>query len=86
MLESPSEQLVAIDSAVKRFGGTVALNGLSISIKKGESHALIGRNGAGKSTLVSILTGLRAMDSGSFLLNGAAPPALNDRNAWREAV
>lgn len=35
MLESPSEQLVAIDSAVKRFGGTVALNGLSISIKRG---------------------------------------------------
>jgi simple sugar transport system ATP-binding protein len=86
IMESPSEQLVTIDSAVKRFGGTVALNGLSISIKKGESHALIGRNGAGKSTLVSVLTGLRAIDSGSFLLNGNAPPALNDRNAWREAV
>ncbi|NTC82512.1 sugar ABC transporter ATP-binding protein [Agrobacterium tumefaciens] len=86
MLASSSEQLVTIDGAVKRFGGTIALNGLSISIKKGESHALIGRNGAGKSTLVSILTGLRTVDSGTFLLNGKAPPALGDRNAWREAV
>ncbi|NSL21739.1 sugar ABC transporter ATP-binding protein [Agrobacterium tumefaciens] len=86
MLASSSEELVKIDGAVKRFGGTIALNGLSISIKKGESHALIGRNGAGKSTLVSILTGLRGVDSGTFLLNGKAPPALSDRNAWREAV
>ncbi|RRH93990.1 sugar ABC transporter ATP-binding protein [Mesorhizobium tamadayense] len=81
-----SEQIVKIDGAVKRFGGTTALNGLSIEIRRGESHGLIGRNGAGKSTLVSILTGLRAIDSGTFLLNGSAPPALSDRNAWREAV
>ncbi|AZO71516.1 ATP-binding cassette domain-containing protein [Mesorhizobium sp. M1D.F.Ca.ET.043.01.1.1] len=81
-----SEQIVKIDGAVKRFGGTTALNGLSIEIRRGESHGLIGRNGAGKSTLVSVLTGLRAIDSGTFLLNGSAPPALSDRNAWREAV
>ncbi|MBB6469144.1 simple sugar transport system ATP-binding protein [Aminobacter lissarensis] len=86
MSASSSDQIVTIGGAVKRFGGTVALNGLSIAIRKGQSHALIGRNGAGKSTLVSVLTGLRAIDSGSFLLNGQAPPALGDRNAWREAV
>lgn len=85
-LDSPSDQLVSIDGAVKRFGGTVALNGLSITIKRGESHALIGRNGAGKSTLVSVLTGLRSIDSGTFLLNGQAPPALSDRVAWGKAV
>jgi len=82
----PQDAIVDIDSAVKRFGSTVALNGLSIKIKRGESHGLIGRNGAGKSTLVSILTGLRSIDSGSFRLNGGSPPALSDRNAWREAV
>ncbi len=81
-----SDQIVTIDGATKRFGGTVALNGLSISIKKGESRALIGRNGAGKSTLVSILTGLRAIDAGTFTLYGDAPPALNDRNAWHKSV
>lgn len=81
-----SASIVEIDKAVKRFGSTVALNGLSLTIKRGESHGLIGRNGAGKSTLVSVLTGLRAIDSGVFRLNGSAPPASNDRNAWREAV
>ena len=81
-----SDAIVEINGAVKRFGGTVALNGLSLTIKRGASHGLIGRNGAGKSTLVSILTGLRAIDAGTFRLNGEAPPALSDRNAWRRAV
>ena len=81
-----SAPIVEIDRAVKRFGGTVALGGLSLTIRRGESHGLIGRNGAGKSTLVSILTGLRSIDGGTFLLNGRAPPALSDRNAWREHV
>ena len=78
--------IVEVDNAVKRFGGTIALNGLSLTIKRGESHGLIGRNGAGKSTLVSILTGLISIDGGSFRLEGKDPPALGDRNAWCERV
>ncbi|TIM28640.1 MAG: sugar ABC transporter ATP-binding protein [Mesorhizobium sp.] len=78
--------IVKISGATKRYGPTVALNGLSLSIKRGESHAIIGRNGAGKSTLVALLTGLISLDSGALLLNGKPPPARRDRRAWREAV
>ncbi|MEU7896165.1 sugar ABC transporter ATP-binding protein [Nonomuraea sp. NPDC049152] len=71
---------------VKRFGPTVALNGAGITIKEGETHALVGRNGAGKSTLVSILTGLQRPDEGEVLFSGQAAPALADRDAWRRRV
>lgn len=73
-------------NVVKRFGSTVALNGASIAIAEGETHALLGRNGAGKSTLVSILTGLQRPDAGEVLFSGEAAPALADRDAWRRQV
>ncbi|GGO64812.1 sugar ABC transporter ATP-binding protein [Nonomuraea cavernae] len=64
----------------------MALNGASIAIAEGETHALLGRNGAGKSTLVSILTGLQRPDAGEVLFSGEAAPALADRDAWRRQV
>lgn len=73
-------------NVVKRFGPTVALNGASIAIAEGETHALLGRNGAGKSTLVSILTGLQRPDEGEVLFSGEAAPAPADRDAWRRQV
>ncbi|HKS49482.1 MAG TPA: sugar ABC transporter ATP-binding protein [Amycolatopsis sp.] len=70
----------------KRFGSTVALDDVGITIQPGETHALVGRNGAGKSTLVSILTGLQAPDSGSVSFGGKPAPKQADRDAWRERV
>jgi simple sugar transport system ATP-binding protein len=78
--------LVVVRNAVKRFGATVALNDMSFSVREGESHGLVGRNGAGKSTLVSVLTGLRALDSGSLEFAGEPAPPLTDRPAWQERV
>src|SRR5690606_29809407 len=46
----------------KRYGPTVALDDVDLTVHPGESHALVGRNGAGKSTLVGVLTGLSAPD------------------------
>ncbi|MET8980048.1 sugar ABC transporter ATP-binding protein [Streptomyces sp. NPDC004539] len=71
---------------VKRFGPTVALDGAGITIRPGETHALVGRNGAGKSTLVSVLTGLQAPDQGTIAFGGEAAPRLTDRDAWRQRV
>ncbi|MBQ1049024.1 sugar ABC transporter ATP-binding protein [Micromonospora sp. C51] len=70
----------------KRFGSTVALADAGIVVRRGETHALVGRNGAGKSTLVSILTGLQAADDGAVAFDGRPAPPLGDRDAWRKRV
>ena len=70
----------------RRYGPTVALADVSLTVEPGESHALVGRNGAGKSTLVSILTGLSKPDRGRVLFAGAPAPPLGDREAWRRRV
>ncbi|RJQ91914.1 sugar ABC transporter ATP-binding protein [Amycolatopsis panacis] len=70
----------------KRYGPTVALHDVSLTVRPGESHALVGRNGAGKSTLVSILTGLSATDSGSVSFSGEPAPPLSKKDAWQSRV
>ncbi|MFC9636342.1 sugar ABC transporter ATP-binding protein [Streptomyces mirabilis] len=84
---APSDPpVVEATGIVKRFGPTVALNGARITIRPGETHALVGRNGAGKSTLVSVLTGLQAPDEGTVTFDGEPAPRLVDRDAWRQRV
>ncbi|QFU93112.1 sugar ABC transporter ATP-binding protein [Amycolatopsis sp. YIM 10] len=70
----------------KRYGPTTALHDVSLTVRPGESHALVGRNGAGKSTLVSILTGLSKPDTGRVEFGGAPAPPVADREAWRTRV
>jgi ribose transport system ATP-binding protein len=54
----------------KRFGATIALDGVSLKVMPGEVHALVGQNGAGKSTLMKTLSGAHAPDSGQMFLDG----------------
>jgi len=56
----------------KRFGATVALDGVDVDLAPGEVHALIGENGAGKSTLLNVIAGALAPDAGTMQVNGAA--------------
>jgi branched-chain amino acid transport system ATP-binding protein len=62
--------LLALEAVTVRFGGLVAVNGVSLSIEVGEVFGLIGPNGAGKTTLFNAITGLSAMHRGRILLNG----------------
>jgi branched-chain amino acid transport system ATP-binding protein len=55
---------------VKRYGGIVPTNDVSIQVHKGARHALIGPNGAGKTTLVNLLTGVAEPTSGRISLDG----------------
>jgi branched-chain amino acid transport system ATP-binding protein len=55
---------------VKRFGGLVATNEVSLRLERGDRHALIGPNGAGKTTLVNLLTGVLAPSAGTIELDG----------------
>jgi len=54
----------------KRFGATLALDGVDLSVNRGEVCALVGQNGAGKSTLMAILAGAMKPDAGSMRLDG----------------
>jgi ABC-type sugar transport system ATPase subunit len=62
--------VLAVRDAVKRFGGVVALDHVSISVQAGEVLALLGDNGAGKSTLIKCLAGVHRLDAGSIEVDG----------------
>ncbi|WP_033301214.1 sugar ABC transporter ATP-binding protein [Sediminispirochaeta bajacaliforniensis] len=64
------EALLAIQNVSKNFVGVSALQSVSFSIGKGETHALLGENGAGKSTLIKIIAGVYRPSSGRILLRG----------------
>src|SRR5690349_13989142 len=61
---------LAVRDVVKRYGATVALNGVTFDIEQGSAHALIGENGAGKSTLVKIVSGITRPDDGTIEVFG----------------
>jgi len=71
---SPSTDAAAqleIRGLGKRFPGVVALDDVSLVLRPGEVHGLVGQNGAGKSTLINILSGMLAPDAGTIAVAGA---------------
>jgi ABC-type uncharacterized transport system ATPase subunit len=54
----------------KRYPGVVANDGVDLSVRRGEIHAIVGENGAGKTTLMSVLYGLIHPDAGSIAIRG----------------
>ena len=68
--------LVSVRNIVKRFAGTVALNGVSFDIMPSEVHVLLGENGAGKSTLMKILSGIYEPSGGEIQLGDTVYPQL----------
>ena len=67
----PDGPLLALDGVRKRFGGLVAVNGVSFAVGSGEIVALIGPNGAGKSTLFNAVSGIAPADDGRVHFAGA---------------
>ena len=64
------EDIIVFENIDKRFPGVLALDDVSMSIRKGEIHTVAGENGAGKSTLMKILAGLYPPDGGNVFFKG----------------
>ena len=67
---APADNILELIDLTKRFGGLVAVDNVSLHIKRGEVFALIGPNGAGKTTLFNNVTGLFQPTSGHVIFNG----------------
>ena len=67
---SPSPLLLEARGITRTFPGVRALDGVDLSVRAGEVHALVGENGAGKSTLMHILSGALQPEAGEILLRG----------------
>ena len=65
-----SMPLLTVDHVFKRFGGMVALDGVSIGVEPGQIHGVIGPNGAGKTTLFNVINGIYAANDGTVTFKG----------------
>ncbi|MEO3749326.1 sugar ABC transporter ATP-binding protein [Streptomyces sp. B6B3] len=66
--------LLRLAAVTKAFGPVVAVSGVTLELRPGEVHALVGENGAGKSTIVKLLSGVHQPDSGRVELDGRPAP------------
>ena len=71
----------SVEGVSKRFGATVALDGVDFDVAFGEIHAIVGENGAGKSTLIRILSGVHRPDRGVVRIDGRERQFSSPRDA-----
>lgn len=67
-----SDYILQLENVSKFFGAVIALNGVTLRLRRGEVHCLLGDNGAGKSTLIKTLAGVHRPDRGEYRVEGEA--------------
>ncbi|MFT4108891.1 ABC transporter ATP-binding protein [Propionicimonas sp.] len=77
---------VELQGITKRFPGVVANSDISLRVRKGSIHAIVGENGAGKSTLMKILYGVQAPDEGTIAVNGERVELKSPTDAIRTGI
>jgi len=77
---------VELTGITKRFPGVVANRDISLQVRKGTIHAIVGENGAGKSTLMKILYGVQAPDEGTISINGTQVNLKSPTEAIRAGI
>ena len=83
-MEQPA--LLEMRNITKEFPGVKALDGVSLTVRPGTVHALMGENGAGKSTLMKCLFGIYAKDDGTIVLDGKEVDFKNSKEALESGV
>lgn len=81
-----SQYILEMKHIMKSFPGVHVLNDVTLRVRPGEVHALMGENGAGKSTLMKILMGIYSADGGSVALNGKTISCKNPHDAMAHGI
>jgi simple sugar transport system ATP-binding protein len=81
-----SEYVLELDSVSKFFGTVVALKDITLRLKRGEVHCLLGDNGAGKSTLIKILAGVHPPSLGTYRVDAAPVAFASPRDALDRGI
>lgn len=85
-MDSNFENVLEVRGISKAFPGVQALDNVSLQIKKGEVHALLGENGAGKSTLMKLLLGMYKPDCGEIFIKGTERKINNSSDALKAGI
>src|SRR5690606_357783 len=78
-----TDLVIDVRNVTKRFGGLLAVNNCSLSVRRGSITGLIGPNGAGKSTLFNMVAGNIVPDSGQIIFDGADVTGLAPHQLFR---
>jgi len=85
-MKSMEHEYLQLLHITKRFPGVTALDDVSVSVRRGEIHALVGENGAGKSTLMNILGGNLQPDQGEIYLDGERVSVASPTDAFQKGI
>ena len=85
-MNSGGEYLLEMKNIVKTFPGVKAVNNVTLKVRAGTVHALVGENGAGKSTLMKTLAGEHVPDSGEIFFEGKKVEIANTKDALRIGI
>ncbi len=83
---APGAPLLQFRAVCKRFGGTQAVDHVTLDVRAGEILALLGENGAGKSTLIKLLAGIYPADAGEIVFDGQPEAEWRSRDRTRQPV
>jgi simple sugar transport system ATP-binding protein len=81
-----ADYILQLENISKFFGPVIALNGVTLRLRRGEVHCLLGDNGAGKSTLIKALAGVHAPDQGRYLIDGKQVHFKSPREALDQGI
>ncbi len=81
-----NNEILRVENISKRFGAVQAVDDVSLTIKKGEIHCLVGENGSGKSTLIKIISGVLEADNGDMYIDGSHYKKVSTTEAVKAGV
>ena len=82
-MTKPSKMMILLEDVSKRFGGTNAVNGVSLGVHRGEFVVIMGPSGCGKTTTLRMIAGLETPDGGKIYIDGKC---VNDTKPWARDV